>query len=169
MTNPTRTCSIDNRPAHRRAKIGDGYWCSACYEWSRKRSWADPSARTRHQTADPDRGCSVDGCGQPHKGAGYCSLHYQQGRSGMELKLRHLYLGTQAENMSDAMEAGHTLLGRTDLQGTQNGNALLTEAQVAEARAAWVKGSHFPRPGSTRALALRYGVAQCHDERRAYA
>lgn len=232
------TCAIDGKPAHRRAKIGDGYWCHACYEWSRKRGWIDPSARERHRTPNSNAGCDVEGCEGAHKGNGLCNLHYQQQRNGLPLQLRyrrehgsirqalmeatagasddcmffegrqerhsvmfegetmqvsraawtvrnghpgvlhvlhacnggsgdhgcinlrHLYLGTHAENMTDMVEAGHTLAGRTDLQGESNGNALMTEPIVRAARAAWVKGSQFPHPGSTRALAIRYGVAQ---------
>lgn len=241
MTKTTRVCLLDGRDAFRKAKIGDGYWCHACYEWSRKRSWADPSGRARHQTANPDRGCSVPECAQPHKGNGYCQLHYQQvsnhGRvTGLRMRrengsmrqalleatagasddcmffegrqtrhsvmfegvvmqvsraawtarnghpgplhvlhacnggsgdhgcinLRHLYLGTHAENMVDMVdmvEAGHTMLGRTDLIGEIQNGAIMTDAAVLEARSLWVKGSRFPNPGSTRALAARYGVS----------
>jgi hypothetical protein len=60
--------------------------------------------------------------------------------------------------MVDMVEAGHSMLGRTDVRGTGNGCAILSEGQVREARSLWVKGSQFPNPGSTRALATRYGV-----------
>lgn len=74
------TCAIDGRPAHRRARTGDGYWCNACYEWSRRHEWADPAARTRHATAQPGRGCDVEGCSRPHKSNGFCDNHYGQWR-----------------------------------------------------------------------------------------
>lgn len=233
---PAHTCAIDGRPAHRWARLGTGYWCSACYEWSRKREWADPSERTRHATARPGAICDLDGCNLPHKALGYCTDHYRQhqthgdptirvkrrhgdleteihaaahastneciiltgfserprvtlaslggkthqasravwitrhgdpgpdrhvlhtcnGGSGDAgcINIRHLYLDDHARNMRDKVIAGRSLKGRTDLRGEVQGNAILTEENVLEARRLYAEGT------GTRALAERYGVAQ---------
>ena len=63
----------------------------------------------------------------------------------------HLYLGTQAENMQDRMAAGHYQ------HGSANGNAKLTDEDVACIRAEYIKGHRY-RPGNSAELAERYGV-----------
>lgn len=90
----------------RRARSGDGYWCNSCYEWSRRHGWADPATRERHQTADPDRGCSVGGCREPHKALGYCQGHYTQHRAHGDptVRVRRPY-GTLREELEAAATA----------------------------------------------------------------
>jgi hypothetical protein len=65
----------------------------------------------------------------------------------------HLRLGTQAENMRDKVERGRQAKNK----GERNGQSKLTEAQVAEIRATYVRGS---KEFGTRSLGQKFGVAQ---------
>lgn len=47
VTSAERRCLIDGTPGRRPARVGDGWWCLACYEWSRTHGWTDPSGRPR--------------------------------------------------------------------------------------------------------------------------
>ena len=61
----------------------------------------------------------------------------------------HLTFGSQADNMSDMVEADR------QAKGTDNGNAKLTEEQVIEIRRRYADGGVAQRP-----LAAEYGVHQ---------
>lgn len=89
-------------------------------------------------------------------------LHACNGGSGDHgcINLRHLYLGTPQDNMDDKVEAGNSTAGIAFRQGDEVHNAKLTEDAVRDARGAWIKGVNYPHPGSTRALAKRFGVSQ---------
>lgn len=66
------------------------------------------------------------------------------------IRLDHLFLGTMADNNRDRDEKGRDRPPR----GSKNGNAKLTEYQVAEIKV------HIGAGQSTYALAARYGVSQ---------
>jgi hypothetical protein len=70
----------------------------------------------------------------------------------------HLEIGTHADNMRDMYSRGR----RAAARGEANGRAVLTEAQVHQLRAEYVKGS--PTHG-TLALAKKYGIgkSQAHN------
>jgi hypothetical protein len=69
----------------------------------------------------------------------------------------HLFLGTHGDNMADAIAKGRIapggpmVRGHGFSRGSNNGHARLTEAQVIEIRAAYVKGK-------SEELAAAYGV-----------
>lgn len=100
------TCALDGNAAHRRARIGDGYWCQSCYEWSRRHDWADPSTRKRTAAAQPGRGCSVPDCPHGHKALGYCEEHYALSRrhGDATTRVRRPY-GTVIEQLHAAATA----------------------------------------------------------------
>lgn len=72
------------------------------------------------------------------------------------VRIDHLYLGTQADNMKDKQVRGrHHLLGRGDLiSGKDNPNSRLTEENVLEIRRAASEGVR----GCV--LAIKYGVTK---------
>jgi hypothetical protein len=80
-------------------------------------------------------------------------LHSCNGGSGSMgcINIRHLRLGDHDENMADKAESGH-------VKGERHPAAVLTEDAVRRARSEWVRNSRYPHPGSSRALAERYGV-----------
>lgn len=65
---------------------------------------------------------------------------------------RHLFLGTQAENLRDRDQKNR------QARGEKVASAKLTEEQVEEIRCAYVRGS---RTHGTPALGRKYGVHQC--------
>lgn len=67
------------------------------------------------------------------------------------INLRHLFLGTDADNRADCVRKGRHRHPR----GVENGNALLTEAQVLEIRSIYRRGIHGL---GCHVLAHRYGV-----------
>lgn len=54
-------------------------WCTACYAWSSRNDWADPSGRERYDRAPEDGRCTVvlNGvrCTKPYNGNGACVGH----------------------------------------------------------------------------------------------
>ncbi len=77
---------------------------------------------------------------------GLCVLHHCDNPACCNPSSKHLFLGTQADNMADRYSKGKLTTGE------QNGNAKLTETQVTEMRRLRSKGA----TGSE--LARRYGV-----------
>jgi hypothetical protein len=74
---------------------------------------------------------------------------------------RHLFLGTQRDNMRDGVRKGRVRVPGTS--GAKNPMAKLTEAQVAEIRASFERGhgKGFPR-GNAKALARKFGIDPNH-------
>lgn len=72
----------------------------------------------------------------------------------------HLFLGTNSENIRDAVQKG--LIGGEALsnKGEENGRAKLTERDVEAIRAAYAanQGARYVRRGVASALAQRFGV-----------
>lgn len=67
------------------------------------------------------------------------------------INIRHLFLGTNADNMADCLRKGR----HANLPGARNGMAVLTETQVLEIRSTyqrWTRGS------GCHVLARKYGV-----------
>lgn len=69
----------------------------------------------------------------------------------------HLYPGTHADNIKDAVEAGAFKGPRPNRSGEKNPLAVLTAEQVREARDLYVP---FDKECGCRALARRFGVSQ---------
>lgn len=65
----------------------------------------------------------------------------------------HLFLGTQAENLTDASRKGRLVGNRGLFKGEASMNAKLTEADVVAIRTRWAAGEKPP------ALAVDYGVS----------
>ncbi len=71
------------------------------------------------------------------------------------ISIRHLYLGDNARNMADMVEAGRaTKANRGELSAV----AKLTREDVHAIRERYVKGARYPHPGSARAIAGEYGI-----------
>lgn len=66
--------------------------------------------------------------------------------------VRHVYSGTQSQNLLDATANGHRMARNT--KGEKHPRAKLTEAQVLEIRALWQPR----RRGLAKLLAERYGI-----------
>jgi hypothetical protein len=67
---------------------------------------------------------------------------------------KHLFAGTQAENMQDMKYKGHARHPRPDSQGERHPMAILTVSQVLEIRDLKEQGN------STREISLAYGVSK---------
>ncbi|MFF4147296.1 hypothetical protein ACFY0A_39710 [Streptomyces sp. NPDC001698] len=82
-------------------------------------------------------------------------LHRCNGGSGAEgcINIRHLYLGDDEQNVADRQASGRTA------RGERGGAAILTEEQVRTILSTYVKRAPRWHPGSTAALADRFGVA----------
>lgn len=98
---------------------------------------------------------------EQHRGpipAGMCVCHTCDNRACINPK--HLFLGTNAENVADKVAKGRQAVGakitanrrNTGARGTESGNAKLTDADVISIRAA--------NGVLQRELAARYGVDQ---------
>ncbi|MFF5045692.1 hypothetical protein [[Kitasatospora] papulosa] len=87
-------------------------------------------------------------------------LHCCNGGSGLSgcINIRHLYLGTEAENKRDMVHAGRTLRGLANNPGEVHGTAKLTEQQVLDIRRDYVRGRPH-RAGNKVALAQEYRVS----------
>lgn len=78
----------------------------------------------------------------------------------------HLFVGTHADNMKDARDKGRTATGTRNgkytvpssrLSGEKNGMAKLSDAQVAE-----IKAAYIPKKVTFKAVADRYGISESH-------
>lgn len=171
------TCINDGNPARRRSKTCAGYWCDACDK--QFRLYGDPLAKRRRRGSEDsalrEAATSVtDDCiifeGRAARGQvrfnGTCMnasravwfiangdpgkmhvLHSCSGGTGDSgcINIRHLYLGDDWRNRWDMVNAGRT-------------TSRLTRDDVEEILAAYVPGARFPHSGSSRALAIRFGV-----------
>lgn len=77
------------------------------------------------------------------------------------VNVRHLLPGTQVENMRDMYERNRA----PDRKGTANGRAVLTDADVAYIRSAYVRGAKRSNPGNSFALAEQFGVHRAQIQR----
>lgn len=74
---------------------------------------------------------------------------------GMEgcVNVRHMYLGTQRQNLTDMDESGRRV--NAQAKGSAHGNSKLTERQVDEIRSRYAAGGITQRE-----LGMRYGITQ---------
>lgn len=73
------------------------------------------------------------------------------------ISIRHLYLGNAKRNSLDMVEAGRASKAN---RGEGSWRAKLTREQVRAIRERYVKGAHYPHPGSARALAEEFGITR---------
>lgn len=84
------------------------------------------------------------------------SCSWGSGAAGC-VNIRHLYLGNHGQNMIDMRRAGRA--GMLGAKGAAHPATRLTWLQVSEIRRDHRKGSRFPDPHSSRALAQKYNVS----------
>lgn len=73
---------------------------------------------------------------------------------------RHLFLGTQKENMQDCLRKGRFNHGSRGLAGERHNLAKLTETDVRAIRRKYRKGTGLRNRGNSAKLAAIYGITQ---------